>query len=236
MELHFLGRGAAFNPLEKSTSAYVKEGDRLLLLDCGESVFAELIRRGLLQSAKEVWIAVSHLHSDHSGSLGSVTLYCTEILKFKAKLLLPTGDERYERELHQLLNLFGVSDSLVDYVPETALTGFSAFSSFRFCRTKHAPQMVCYSFAFDTPEGGVYYTADSAVADGIAAFIASHPDYERIYAETIDAPSHPVHLPLHVLAELIPEGQRGKVSMMHLNGANAEASARALGFDVVTVG
>ena len=45
MKLHFLGRGAAFNPLEKSTSAYVKEGDRLFLLDCGESVFAELIRR-----------------------------------------------------------------------------------------------------------------------------------------------------------------------------------------------
>ena len=84
MKLNFLGRGAAFNPLEKSTSAYIREGDRLFLIDCGESVFAELIRRGILKDAKEVWIAVSHLHSDHSGSLGSVTLYCTEILKFKA--------------------------------------------------------------------------------------------------------------------------------------------------------
>ena len=38
--LRFLGRGAAFNPALGNTSAYVREGERLLLLDCGESVLS----------------------------------------------------------------------------------------------------------------------------------------------------------------------------------------------------
>ena len=42
MELHFLGRGAAFYVEAGNTSAYLREGSRLLLLDCGESVFADL--------------------------------------------------------------------------------------------------------------------------------------------------------------------------------------------------
>ena len=104
MELKFLGRGAAFNPLEWNTCAYVREGSKLLLLDCGETVFGELIRRRTLDGIREVWIAVSHMHSDHCGSLGSLTLYCAEILNFNARILLPQGDERYESEMRQLLN------------------------------------------------------------------------------------------------------------------------------------
>ena len=234
MELKFLGRGAAFNPLEGNTSAYVKEGEKLLLLDCGESVFTELIRRKVLDGVKEVWIAVSHMHSDHCGALGSLTLYCAEKLYFNARILLPEGDARFESELRQLIRLFGVPDHMVDYVPESTDMGFQAFSGFRFCQTKHAPALDCYSFAFETPGGGVFFTADTASADGMAAFIEQHPGFEHIYSESINAEKHSVHLPLHVLADLIPPEDRSRVSIMHLNGAGCEEAARALGFDVVS--
>ena len=233
MELHFLGRGAAFNPLEGNTSAYYREGDRLLLIDCGESVFTEFIRRGLFEGVGQLWIAVSHFHSDHCGSLGSVVLYCAEILHIPVHILLPKGDERYETEMRQLLQLFGVSDECFQFDAEGTLQAFTGFSSMSFCRTKHAPGMVCYSFSFDTPEGGLFYTADTATADGIRAFIAAHPCFERIYTEGIDAPKHPVHLPLHELADAVPEQLRGKVRLMHLNGANCEQAAKVLGFSAV---
>ena len=233
MELKFLGRGAAFNPLEGNTCAYVREGEKLLLLDCGETVFGELIRRKTLDGIREVWIAVSHMHSDHCGSLGSLTLYCAEILNFNARILLPQGDERYESEMRQLLKLFGVPERMVDYMPETADMGFKSFSGFRFCQTRHAPALDCYSFSFETPEGGVYFTADTAVADGIKAFIEAHPGFEHVYTESINAEKHPVHLPLHVLAELIPPEQRNRVSIMHLNGVGCDKAAMALGFGVV---
>ena len=233
MDLQFLGRGAAFNPEEGNTSAYVREGERLFLLDCGESVFTELIRKRILDGIREVWIAVSHFHSDHCASLGSMTLYCAEKLNMKAHILLPSGDERYEGEMRQLLKIFGVSEDLVQFEEESAMTGFDSFSSIHFCPTRHAPGMVCYSFSFETRNGGVFYTADTATDDGIKAFLKKHPDFEHVYSEAIDAESHPVHLPLATLAKLFPEDLRSKVTVMHLNGPRCEEHALALGFNVV---
>ena len=233
MELSFLGRGAAFNPLEGNTAAYLREADKLLLIDCGESVFVEIIRRKLLEGVKQVWIAVSHFHSDHCGSLGSLTLYCAQRLGFAANVLLPAHDERYAAEMRQLLRLFGVPDRLVCLLPESNLAGFSAFSGFRFVPTVHAPGMDCYSFEFETEGGGVYYTADTSAADGISTFVTTHPEFERIYAETVDAKESAVHLPLWQLAEIIPAEKRVRVQVMHLANTESVASAEKLGFRAV---
>ena len=46
MELLFLGRGAAFNTSQGNTAACIREGERLMLLDCGETVFSALKERG----------------------------------------------------------------------------------------------------------------------------------------------------------------------------------------------
>ena len=89
MELHFLGRGAAFYVEAGNTSAYLREGSRLLLLDCGESVFADLLRRGVLSGVTDITVALSHLHSDHCGSLGSLCHYCFYMLHIIPKLVLP---------------------------------------------------------------------------------------------------------------------------------------------------
>ena len=58
MELHFLGRGAAFYVEAGNTSAYLREGSRLLLLDCGESVFADLLRRDVLSGVTDIAVAL----------------------------------------------------------------------------------------------------------------------------------------------------------------------------------
>ena len=235
MQLTFLGRGSAFNPPEGNTSAYWREDDRLLLLDCGESVFASLYRTGILNQVHEVWIAVSHFHSDHCGSLGTLVLYCSQALGFKARILLPPDDALYEEEIRQLLKIYGVPEQICQFLPETDLCGFQEITSFRFVRTQHAPGLNCYSFAFETPNGGVFYTADTCVTDMIRTFMNSHPDFEHIYAETVDAQSSPVHLPLHQLAALIPPGLRSRVTVMHLGNAETGDHARALGFGVANV-
>ncbi len=229
MKCSFLGRGAAFYPHEGNTSAFLRGNGRLLLLDCGESVFSRLIECRALEGVSEVWIAVSHLHSDHCGSLGSLVLYCAQRLGFNAKVLLP-DDPVYAGQLRQLIQLFGVPEQLVTYLPDTALQGFDSIDSFRYAPTRHAPGMRCFSFEFETPGGGVLYTADTCVTDGIAAFIRSHPAFERIYTEAIDAASSEVHLPLHQLASLFPPAMRSRVTIMHLNSAQCEAAAHQLGF------
>ena len=41
--LKFIGKGSCFNVVEVNTSAYYKNNDKLLLIDCGESVFKEML-------------------------------------------------------------------------------------------------------------------------------------------------------------------------------------------------
>ena len=101
MELTFLGRGAAFNAEEGNTSAYFIEDNKLFLIDCGESVFATLKKRGLLE-VEEIYVLISHLHCDHCGSLGTLGLYCKYVLNKKLQFVIPHHEE-YKNQLKMLL-------------------------------------------------------------------------------------------------------------------------------------
>ena len=48
MELKFLGKGSAFNNNLLNTSAYFIKGASLYLIACGETVFNELMNKGIL--------------------------------------------------------------------------------------------------------------------------------------------------------------------------------------------
>ena len=144
MELHFLGHGAAFYVEAGNTSAYLREGSRLLLLDCGESVFADLLRRGALSGVTDITIALSHLHSDHCGSLGSLCHYCFYMLHIIPKLVLPE-DAAYRADVATLLRLFGVQESSFTPVADGGALGFSSFRSFRYVPTRHSDGMRCFS-------------------------------------------------------------------------------------------
>ena len=47
--LEFIGCGSAFNPQLGNTSAYIEDGKRFVLLDCGESVYARLFELGIFE-------------------------------------------------------------------------------------------------------------------------------------------------------------------------------------------
>ncbi len=76
MEFHFLGCGSAYNPQQKNTSAYCILQNNLIVFDCGETVFETLYSKRLLEDAQSVVILITHFHSDHIGSLGSMISYC----------------------------------------------------------------------------------------------------------------------------------------------------------------
>ena len=88
-KLKFLGRGSAFNVQEGNTSAYIKENNTLLLIDCGETVFKEILNKNLLDDVKDVHILITHFHSDHVGSLSSLLMYCWYVKKIKCNVYYP---------------------------------------------------------------------------------------------------------------------------------------------------
>ena len=90
MELHFLGRGNSSNAKEGNTAAYFIDNNELFLIDCGETVFSKIIKLELLNNIKEIHVFITHTHSDHIGSLGSLIMYCYFNIKIKLNIILPT--------------------------------------------------------------------------------------------------------------------------------------------------
>ncbi|OOM74029.1 ribonuclease BN [Clostridium puniceum] len=75
-KLEFLGRGFGYNVTEGNTSSYIKNDDTLLLIDFGESIFQKIVTKNLIEGIKNVHVLITHMHSDHIGSLGSFVGYC----------------------------------------------------------------------------------------------------------------------------------------------------------------
>ena len=75
-KLEFLGRGSGYNVTEGNTCAFIKKDDTLLLIDCGESIFKEIIKKNLIDGIKNIHVLITHMHSDHIDSLGSFVGYC----------------------------------------------------------------------------------------------------------------------------------------------------------------
>ena len=231
MELQLLGRGSAFYPALGNTAAYVREGQRLLLLDCGETVFGELLRRGLLTKGTQITALISHTHSDHCGSLGTLAQYCYYMLGCPLRVAVPSCNPAYARQLAGLVRTYGMLEDQTAQVTDRDVTGFEAFRSVRYVPTIHAPEMPAFSFVFETTDDGLFYSADTCDAAPLKAFIASHPGFEAAYVDTAES-DFPgcVHLSVRQLCEAVPPALRSRVHMMHVNSERCVELGREAGF------
>lgn len=234
MELTFTGRGAAFNVKEGNTNAYFIEKDKLFLVDCGETMFETLMRKGVFNGIKEVYVLVSHTHSDHCGSLGSVGLYCQFVLGSKLKIIAPHNEE-YVADLRNLMKIFGNTDNAFEIIYEEDVDGvFETFDSVRYELTLHDYMLTCYSFVFETNEGAVFYSADTRVVDNLLNFVANHQKIDKIFMEVTDLRgTKDIHLNIDDLNDAISDGIKEKTYMMHLRGDSTIEKLLAYGFKIV---
>ena len=73
--LKFLGVGAAYNYRFNNNSAYFIDNKTLYLFDCGEKICDRILKLGLLENVDNVFCFITHLHSDHVGSLEPLMYY-----------------------------------------------------------------------------------------------------------------------------------------------------------------
>lgn len=71
--LTFLGRDSGFG--KENNSVYVEIDDKLVIIDCGFTVFEKLKEKLKLEEYKEIDVIITHLHNDHAGSLSQLILY-----------------------------------------------------------------------------------------------------------------------------------------------------------------
>lgn len=228
----FLGSGAGFYPEAGNTSAYFLTNGHLFLIDCGETVFSELKKRGILNGISDITVVISHLHSDHCGSLSSLIIYCRYALNIPFYLCVPDGS--YREQLKTLLELMGSSDALYRFISERDLHNFGPYDSLHYVPTEHVPCLTCYSFILDSPSGSLFYSADTCSLSPLQHFLDNYSNITGIFFDVTDAdgPGN-VHVCLSKVAAAIPAELRNRTFFMHLSSQKCAEKCMDIGFQTV---
>lgn len=232
MNIKFLGRGAAVNPLEGSNSAYFNSDDELFLIDAGESVYYDIARLKLLDNIKALNIFITHTHGDHIGSIGSILVYACHVSKIPVNLIIK--DNLYLDSVINLLKVFGIDNDKYNILScEEVNNKYQAFNKVYYLKTMHTKKLDCYSIIFETNNGAIFYSGDTGETTLLEAFIKKYNNIDKIYMDITDNPNGVVHVYIESLCDVVPENLKNKVYCMHFNNQSAINRALELGFNVV---
>jgi len=234
MELTFLGRGAGFFPAEDSTSAYFLDNGELFLIDSGESVFKTLLEKKILDSASALNIFITHTHSDHVGSLGSLLLYASVAKKFRTNIIIDENTA-YVPQITALLKIYGVTERMYQFADSSAFDSrFSQFSRVRYIKTYHCDELETCGILFETGGGLVFYSGDMKDPAPLLEIVRSGKKIDKIYMDSNNDPNpNPYHLRLKEIYDIVPPELRPSVYCMHFNSKQCREDALACGFKVV---
>lgn len=236
MELHFLGRGNSSNAKEGNTSAYFIENQELFLIDCGETVFSKMMKLELLNDIKEIHVLITHTHSDHIGSLGSLIMYCYFNKKIKLNIILPTT-AKHKNSIITILQCMGCNNKMYEIKEEEYYKDkYQSFQSIKYLETKHVDYLDCYGIQFETKEGILYYSGDTREINNIQKIINENNQIDKIYVDVTSTNiKDNIHLYIKDLEENIPKELKNKVYCMHFNNEDCIKKAISIGFHVVKV-
>lgn len=222
LKLHFLGRGAAFYPAFRNTNAYFEKDRDLYFLDFGESAFGQVAASLPLKDYENIYVLLTHLHADHSGSLASLTSYLYFVLHKRVTIIHP------EETVVQLLTLQGIAPECYQYLPRLPEeTGIQAIP----IPVQHALDIHAFGYRLTCDGETLYYSGDSAQLpqDVLEDFLSGK--VQHIYHDTASHPSES-HCYFQRLVDAIPQAERRRVSCMHLDCDMVDELQR-LGFRVV---
>lgn len=229
MTIDFLGIGSAWNVEQDNTSAYIKKGNKMILIDCGETIARKIIKENILEGIEELYILISHTHSDHIGSLGTLLFYSRYNKKIKNKIVLP-DDQQYVINLINYLKIVDISNE-VEFIDSNTLEKVFEFKSFKILKASHVKNLPCYCFVFEDNENLIYYSADNNNIEYIKYFIQF--EKAQIYTEISNNPKlSEEHLNLGLLEKSISYLQRQKVYLMHINESIKEEELKNKGFNI----
>lgn len=226
MELKFLGKGSAFNNNLLNTSAYFIKGTSLYLIDCGETVFSELMNKGILnKKIKHIYVYITHTHSDHSGSLGTLASYAYYVMNNPITLILP-DDKKYIKSIDKLMELFGCAKK---YKKKKA-TKFKKINS-EYRETKHSPILTCFSIIFRESDKTIFYSGDTSETRILEELIEKE-NVDKAYMDVCmsDYPDN-IHLYYKKLENI--KLDKSKIFGMHLNKVELEEVLLKEGYNVV---
>lgn len=180
----------------------------MILIDCGESIARKIISNNILSDVDELYILISHTHSDHIGSLGTLLFYSKYSKKIVNKIVL-TDEEKFNSNLKEYLRLVDISTE-VEYIDSEILKKEFDFKTFKILKANHVKTLPCYCFVFEDEEGLIYYSADNNNINYIKDYLKINN--ATIYTEICDnANLRQEHLYLQDLEKFIEANERNRI-------------------------
>lgn len=237
--LQMMGGGNAFTDF-LNTQAYFKVDDTINFIDCGERNAHKTIDViNSFDNIKKYNFIITHLHSDHIGSIGTVLSYLA-LNEESREIHIYTKDIDTYIILDTSLRFQLSAFPKINY--QVHLISYKKFKlnkdiSFRFIPTKHVKSIKSYGILIEDNSQtymNTYFSGDSnSIPKGILKRLEDntiqayyqdidiklslhYQTYLDMYGKDYDFP----HMALRVLRETLPQSYKGIVHPMHFNGYN----------------
>ena len=213
LSIKFIGTGGVFDYELGNSSAIVELRGERILVDCGYTVFPQLVKKNLIDHID--YLLLTHLHGDHAGSLHAAILHWTNVRKRNIKLIYPS--EKYKAELISYLKIFLVDvGRYIDFVSIDDVCGVGAIDTLG----SHVEGIQSFAYYFELDGQLIYYSGDLGDINVTLDFLKSAEHKEiTVFHEVafIQRKEHVYYKELEAMAKEF------NVIAYHCNKANAPA-------------
>ncbi len=172
MQINFIGTGGAFDIHVGNSAAILTLNDKKILIDCGNTTFANLMSSNLVDNLD--YILITHLHDDHVGSLTTLIFYHYFFVKtHKIKLLVP---QKFYDELFNYIS-FSLKDPNL-FIEIELLEGFKGIKAIDTIG-KHFFDMQTYAFDFEDESDRIVFSGDLNDPELILKYLNENPSNKK---------------------------------------------------------
>ena len=185
---------------DKNNSAYIEVENKLIIIDCGFTVFNEIKNRFDLKSYNSINIIITHLHNDHAGSLSQVILYVYYIYGKKVTVISKC------KEIKKYLEITGVDANIYNLKED--------MDNLEFIKTEHVKGIDSYGFKIKIKDKNIMYTGDT---NTLQPFMPYLNKVDEFYVDVSKAGG--VHLKIDDIIEVLKTIKKKEtdIYVMHLD-------------------
>ena len=228
----FIGTGDMQNANLKNTSAYIKFDKTMLLVDCGMTVFHELLNKELLSNLDKIYIAITHTHPDHVGSLAALLLYLKFYTNTKINIIINSLFKEQKLHIENTLKTQGVLPDFYNFID---LPDVDSFFKIKSEKIKHCPELDSYAYEIIIDEDtSYYYLGDNNDINFFKKTLKRLKPNDYIFTD-ISISNSNVHLNLLELEKIVQINNRHQIYCMHFANEQTIKKAKSLHFSIATI-